>query len=276
MIAAEAVHPADARGEAPRLLWRAVLAVTTAVGLLSGLRIYFTYNVLGARVSMGDSLASGLLDWWCWIPLVPPALYLVRTFDPSRVRRLTTVGVHAIAAVAAALLQLSLFSALSGVIRAIRFDHGFRFDVTAPLLQLAPSIAAYWIFAVAVWWHASRRQLAEARRPEPAAPNAPVVAFREGRRELLVRPDELDWVAAAGNYLELHGCGRSHLVRDTLKSAHRKLGPEFVRIHRSTLVRRDAVASVLNASSAADVVLTDGTRLSIGRKFRDAASELRP
>lgn len=259
-----------------RFPWRPVVLATTGIGALSGLRIYLTYNAVGVRVSLADGLASGLLDWWLWIPLAPVAFYLARRFEPSRARPLPVLGLHLVAGVLAALVQISLFSAASGAIRALRFDEGFRFSVASPLFHLAPAIVTYWIFVVACWWHGSRQQLTEGGTHGPRAAAKGLVAFRAGRRDLLVRPDEVDWVAAAGNYLELHGDGFTHLVRETLKSAHGKLGSErFLRIHRSTLVRCAAIATVSDTRSSADVVLTDGTRLPVGRSFRGALEELR-
>lgn len=56
-------------------------------------------------------------------------------------------------------------------------------------------------------------------------------------------PRDIDHIRAAGNYVELHGRGRTILHRATISAVAVALqGNGFVRIHRSTLVRRDAVA----------------------------------
>jgi two-component system, LytTR family, response regulator len=68
---------------------------------------------------------------------------------------------------------------------------------------------------------------------------------------------------------------RSHLLRRSLATLARELDPAaFVRIHRSTLVNLERVRAVrLNASGEYDVVLTDGTKLRLSRRFRKAALE---
>lgn len=75
----------------------------------------------------------------------------------------------------------------------------------------------------------------------------------------------IDWVQAAGNYVELKSGGRTILHRTTLSAAERALADQgFVRIHRSILVRRDRIERVRTL----DVVLSDGTHLKIGKRFR--------
>ncbi len=97
--------------------------------------------------------------------------------------------------------------------------------------------------------------LSASRRPAPAA--APL--------RLPLPPDRIDWIAAAGNYVELHGCGRVLLHRAPLSLVESELQSRgFVRVHRSTLVRRDHIARV----RPLDLVLRDGTVLKIGKRYR--------
>lgn len=93
-----------------------------------------------------------------------------------------------------------------------------------------------------------------ARRRTPAEPS-----------ELPLPPGRIDWIAAAGNYVELHGGGRVILHRAPLSSVEAQLEAQgFVRVHRSTLVRRDRIARV----RPLDLILLDGTVLKIGKRFR--------
>lgn len=83
--------------------------------------------------------------------------------------------------------------------------------------------------------------------------------------EIPLLPRQIDWVSAAGNYVELHGSGRTIIHRSSLSSVEADLAVHgFVRIHRSTLVRREAVARV----RPNDVVLADGTSLPTGKRYR--------
>jgi DNA-binding LytR/AlgR family response regulator len=102
-------------------------------------------------------------------------------------------------------------------------------------------------------------------------------ALRPKRRaELPLLPRQIDWIGAAGNYVELHGCGRTIIHRSPLAALEKDLaGHGFLRIHRSTLVRRAAVARVRSV----DIVLRDGTHLKLGNRYRaaiDAALDFGP
>lgn len=78
--------------------------------------------------------------------------------------------------------------------------------------------------------------------------------------------DQIDRVAAAGNYVEIRARGGSTLThRASLAEVERELTRHgFVRIHRCHLVRRDSIARV----RPADVILRDGTSLKTGKRFR--------
>jgi DNA-binding LytR/AlgR family response regulator len=78
-------------------------------------------------------------------------------------------------------------------------------------------------------------------------------------------PRQIDWIQAAGNYVELRASGQTVVHRSSISAAERDLANHgFIRIHRSTLVRRDRIARV----RPNDVILTDGTHLKIGKRYR--------
>lgn len=97
-----------------------------------------------------------------------------------------------------------------------------------------------------------------------------VVVKDRGRAEF-VRVEDIDWIEAAGNYLEIHATGRTRLIRETLKDMEARLDPErFVRVHRSRLVNRDRVRHV-EAGAFGEFVLTldGGATLRSGRGYGD-------
>ena len=80
-------------------------------------------------------------------------------------------------------------------------------------------------------------------------------------------PRQIDWVQAAGNYVELRANGHTVVHRSSISAAERDLADHgFVRIHRSTLVRRDRIARI----RPHDVILADGTHLKVGKRYRAA------
>lgn len=102
-----------------------------------------------------------------------------------------------------------------------------------------------------------------------AAPAGHITVEKGGRLVLLPLAD-VDWVRAAGNYVELHARGHDYLVRATLlRAAERLPSPPFLRIHRGLLVNADRIAHIEPVAAGTQcVVLRDGTRLPLSRRYR--------
>ncbi len=114
--------------------------------------------------------------------------------------------------------------------------------------------------------------LIESLRRDRQRPQRLVV--KTGGRVFFVNVADIDWIEAAGNYVNVHVGATSHLLRDTMKHLETQLaGQRFARLHRSVMVNVDRIRELQETESGDwDVVLTDGTRLSAGH---DADSRLR-
>jgi len=97
------------------------------------------------------------------------------------------------------------------------------------------------------------------------------LVVKDGGRVFFLRTSDIDRIEAAGNYVSVHTAAKNHLVRDTMGKMEERLDPAtFVRIHRSTIVQIDRIRELqpdFNGDYA--VLLEDGTRLSLGRSYRD-------
>jgi len=105
----------------------------------------------------------------------------------------------------------------------------------------------------------------------PTTVEAPArLAVKVDGRTLLVRPADIDWIEAVGNYVRLHVKGARYLHREALSSLERRLQPaSFVRIHRGTLVNLERVREIQPGVGDDPVVLlADGTRLQLSRRYR--------
>jgi two-component system, LytTR family, response regulator len=90
---------------------------------------------------------------------------------------------------------------------------------------------------------------------------------RDGDRIVVVPVAEVDWIQAAGNYVELHVGNRSYLLRSTLTALEERLSPEkFLRIHRDTIVQLDRIGHI-ETGGPCRVVLRDGTARAVGRNY---------
>jgi two-component system, LytTR family, response regulator len=89
------------------------------------------------------------------------------------------------------------------------------------------------------------------------------ILVKVGDRVVILRPSEIDWVEAEGDYVRLHVGQDSHFVRSTLAHMEAKLATEgFVRIHRSRLVNFQRVKELRPFFQGESVVvLKTGARL---------------
>ena len=114
---------------------------------------------------------------------------------------------------------------------------------------------------------------APSRRPDssepPPLPNRVVIRDRD--RVLFVDVGDIDWIGADGDYVRIHTAGKSHLVRDTMAAMEQRLdATQFVRIHRSAIVNVARIRELRPYSSREyAVILHDGTRLRLSRRYRD-------
>jgi two-component system, LytTR family, response regulator len=112
------------------------------------------------------------------------------------------------------------------------------------------------------------RALDRVRSKTPRTPAR--IAVRDGGRFIFVTTNEIDAIVAAGNYVELRAGGKVYSLRATLASMNARLDPkEFVRVHRSALVRVDRIASIEPLFRGEYLVtLADGTTLTSSRSQR--------
>jgi two-component system LytT family response regulator/two-component system response regulator AlgR len=82
---------------------------------------------------------------------------------------------------------------------------------------------------------------------------------------------DIRWMEAERDYVRVHMTGHTHLVNAMLGEFEKALDQQaFLRVHRSTIVRKDKVRAVLRGRFSAPVLeLDDGHRLPVGRKYRD-------
>ncbi len=102
------------------------------------------------------------------------------------------------------------------------------------------------------------------------------LAVRSAGKTVFLEVEDVDWIGAAENYVELH-CGRaSHLLHVTMNTLEKSLDPEvFLRIHRSIIVNRERIKEMESGAHGECVItLRDGVRLQSGRSYGDRLKAL--
>ena len=89
-------------------------------------------------------------------------------------------------------------------------------------------------------------------------------------RVLFLKVEEIEWISAAANYVELHAGTRSHLLRETMDSLEKKLDPDhFARVHRSHIVNLDCIREIQPWSrNDFMIVLESGVQVKMSRRYK--------
>jgi two-component system LytT family response regulator len=87
---------------------------------------------------------------------------------------------------------------------------------------------------------------------------------------------EIDWIEASGNYVQIHAGAATYLHRETLRELQDTLDPSrFLRVHRAVIVNIERVREVHPLFNGnAELLLHDGTRIGLSRRFRERARQL--
>ena len=111
-------------------------------------------------------------------------------------------------------------------------------------------------------------------KPESTHPDR-IVVKADGRISFL-KTDDVDWIEAADNYVNLRVGTESHLVRETMASLESRLpSKKFMRISRSTIVNIERIKELQPMFHGEySVILRNGTRLTLSRSYRDKLQQL--
>jgi two-component system, LytTR family, response regulator len=92
-----------------------------------------------------------------------------------------------------------------------------------------------------------------------------------GSRVQIVTAEDVEWISAAGDYVELHVTGRSFLLRETMTSIEQKLDPaKFLRIHRSRIVQSKGILELRSIENREFMIkLSDGSEHRSSRTYAD-------
>lgn len=101
-------------------------------------------------------------------------------------------------------------------------------------------------------------------------PFAKQILVRDADRAYFLSVEDINHVAAAGNYVEVRAAGKVHLIREPLSSFISQLSPEeFLRVHRSHVVRIGFIAEMRPMFHGDyELILRDGARLPLSRRYK--------
>ena len=94
-------------------------------------------------------------------------------------------------------------------------------------------------------------------------------------REFLVRTNDIDWIEACGNYVNLHVGNRVYPLRDTMMRIDKRLsGQGFQRVHRSAIVNLERIVELSQTDSGdGSARLQSDVTVPVSRSYRKALRE---
>jgi two-component system LytT family response regulator len=116
---------------------------------------------------------------------------------------------------------------------------------------------------------ASGEDMSIARYPEH-------IAIKESGEITRVAINSIEWVDAAGDYMCIHACNETHILRRTMKELEDELNPlRFQRIHRSAIVNLDQVEKLCSRQNGEyHLILRNGKELKVSRSYKDRIKKL--
>ena len=276
---------------APPVSWAALLTGNTLFWLAYSLASTAT-RVPSLSAPLADGLQAWVLTMPQWVTglLFTPLVFLMaRCFPLDRAAWARNAVVHTVGAVGLTLgglaLQQGLYFALHPAYAARTTWWASYTSVVGDMALLCMMLYAGGVgiyHALAAQRRLRQAEAQRAARParpavsDPAADNAAAEAPPDRllvttRTTLVPVPvDAIRWIEADDAYVKLHTADATHLHRARLKDLAAQLAPKgFLRIHRSTVIRLDALDRVETGSGGAYVaVLDDGTRRRVSQSYR--------
>lgn len=251
--------------------------------------------LIGAAIWLVVSLASAaqgyvfalyhdrVQPWWptfgytaaifaVWGLLAPVMLKLMDRIAALPARRTPTLVLWVVGYPLATALHIALFVLLFWPVYGTAAATPLAMARSVFLANIDTSLFAYLALGATTAVRRHRRAAATAApSPPPTSTQADDLLWvrRAGGLES-VPVDQIDWIAAAGDYAELHVDGRTLLADDSLTALCRRLPTgQFARIHRGAIVRIDRVREVRRLGRGdATLILADGRTLRLSRRYR--------
>ncbi len=102
------------------------------------------------------------------------------------------------------------------------------------------------------------------------------IPIKSNGKVTFVRIPDIDWIASADNYVELHVGSHCHLIRETMNSIATRLPTEeFIRVSRTAIVNLSRVKELKPLFHGEySITLTTGARVTLSRSYRDQLPRL--
>lgn len=214
------------------------------------------------------------------LALFPVVRMFERRFPVDGTVDAALIAIHLAASVAYCVAHVAGMVALREMLWLVTFaDHypGLGTVLTELVYEYRKDVMTYGLILFLLYMFRTRELATlEAAAARADAQTRQQVTLKCGGRTIYLDADTVEFAKAAGNYVEVTAGETTHLARMTLAQLERLLfeaGADPVRVHRSWLVRRSAIAEVApTRDGGAMLRLSSGKDVPVSRKYRDAVS----
>lgn len=247
----------------------ALWAVLTLASALQG-QLFAAYH--GRMQDWGATLGYTAAIFAVWALLAPAVLKTADAIADARPHRRTMLALWAIGFPLTTALHVALFVLLFGPVYGAGLPTPVAMAERVLLANFDKAIFAY--LALAGFAHFRRRMRQRAHpldRGDARETDDEGLWVRGAGGAQLVRYAEIDWIAAAGDYAEIHAGHRRVLTDSSLAALVEQLPwREFARVHRGAIVRLDRVREVRRLGRGdASLMLRDGQAVRLSRRYRE-------
>ena len=274
---------------------QALGAAAIAAALLTSAQVALQRGAVD--MSTGLFLLFGQLGLWlAWLPLTWPIFAISRRFPIGRQKLVPVALVHLSAALGVGILYHSALAPLLLLIYGHELSrHTLSLAVFGNYAASIDEIVVVYCAVAAM--AAVRRSGAHAARPSPGAVQraglraaAPAdrigipdgsgylcrIFVRSARRSRIVDVADVERVIAADYCVRICVRGAEYMIRASLAALEERLDPgEFIRVHRSAIVRIDAVRELRRDGRRWSITLDSGASVAVSRsRLNDARRAL--
>ncbi len=210
----------------------------------------------------GVTLRWSVPRWGAWPLLLPACYWLMRS---AHRRAMPARGLVA--------------AAVAAVVGAVAFAYGAQAafgratTVFAVTYHMAPPAAATFALCVAAgfWLLRPEASSSAVRSTVDTGDVGLILPVSKGRLQTVLDVREVEWVRAAGNYVELFVDGAVYMARSSMVGLERRLPADtFLRVHRSYMVRTSDIVGLTGGRSRPILIMTSGSHVPVGKSYRSA------
>lgn len=271
-------HPRQPAWPRPRDIKTSLICWGAFIALLSCYCTVYQVVVDHSRPDLSGSFTYVFKNWGVWLLTTPVIFAALRTYS-------TKWHDRAVELVAIVAIVVFLSTSVPVTIDLLTNSR----DAASSLMIFLPRYVAVVCVVYLVWHVFLRERRASApveaepvdvtpppMIPEPEPPSTLLVS--KGADQCLIQIGRIECVSAAGNYVEIVERGQRYLLRATLKQVEDLLpAADFIRIHRSHLVKKDEIERIKTQPSGNGTVqLRGGQQLPMSKKHKQALQRYRP